>query len=283
MGGDGRFYGRSDTGNRRLSEEEIARLYARRQSQAVNREELLGRYVAALGLPDPTPGEQGFLYAFAQPAVIDDRAWDRAVSAAGGEQEALEHLREAVRSVGSHGWTAHDLDSAMSWTRRGADKWSLDTSSRYDEEQVKIERISRADLSMDGRASLFYGHAAEADRYPNGEARFAVFELGIAVVLNQFFGLVGQLYELAALHGAVDVGIAVKGIRGAISSHRISRPMLWQDPTPYGDDGAFRTLRCQADELLTGEQAEVVRELTGRLFAALYGEDIDPLSPPPTR
>jgi len=41
IGKDRRYYGRGDTGNRRLSESEVARLYERRQRTEVDRDELL--------------------------------------------------------------------------------------------------------------------------------------------------------------------------------------------------------------------------------------------------
>lgn len=227
VGDDRRFYGRSDTGNRRLSEEEIARLYERRRSQQTDRERLLAECVAQSPFGEPEPGRQGFLQAFAQPAVRDDELWDRTVESSGGEEVLLEKLRRAVGSVAEVRWGGSHLGFASGWELRGADKWSLDTARDREGQPVDPGRVSRADLSMDGRAYLFYGHAAAIDRTRSGAPeRLIAFETGIALNLAEFLALVGALFAAGGLYGYVDVGMAVTGIHGAVSSHRVGQPLL---------------------------------------------------------
>lgn len=276
VGDDRRFYGRSDTGNRRLSEEEIARLYERRRSQQVDREQMLGDLVRRSPFGDPEAGQQGFLHAFAYPAVRDDELWDRAVDAAGNEDALLQRLTAAVGVASTARWGGSHLGYAPGWERRGADKWTLDTSSRR-EGEPDPGRVARADVSMDGRASLCYGQAAGLEqRSAGGQQLLVAFETGIALTLAQFLSLVGQLYDLGGLYGYVDVGMAVVGIRGAVSSHRLGQP-FWISMPQYQDDAAFRALRCTTREM-ADDPHELVRRLTSRLMTALYGAELDPLS-----
>ena len=277
VGDDRRFYGRSDTGNRRLSEEEIGRLYERRHAQQIDREALLAECVAQSPYV-PERGRQGFLQAFAHPPVRDDGLWERAVEARGDEQTLLERLRQAVGSVGDVRWGGNHLGRAYGWERRGADKWTLDTERNYEGEAVDPARVARADLSMDGRSYLFYGGAAQLEAVQTGaQQRLTVFETGIALTLVQFLALAGALYDAGQLHGYVDVGMAVTGIQGGISSHLLGQPFASVSAREYQDEGAYRTLRCDSRELVDDPQ-DIVRRLTGRLMRALYGSDLDPLA-----
>lgn len=267
VGDDRRFYGRCATGNRRLSEEEVARLYSRRQTQRVDRDQLLREVIDASGAT-PEAGAEGFLHAFVYPAVPDDEMWDRAVKNSQGENQLLTALREAVGSVRTD-WGGISLASAANWRRRGADKWSFDSAANYDK-APPVGRIARADLSMDGRCSLFYGHAAS-----RREDSFLVYERGIALTLAQFLACTAALYERGNVYGPVDIGMAVVGIRGAVSSFMAGD--LLNIPTPYAEDVAIRHLRCQTAELAE-DPALMARRLTGRLVKALTGADLDPLS-----
>lgn len=281
VGDDRRFYGRSDTGNRRLSEEEIARLYERRRSQQVNREQLLAECIAQGPFGAPEPGRQGFLQAFAHPAIPDDELWDRATETAGGESELLQRLSTSMGEVASVQWGGLRLGRGQRWERRGADKWTLEISGSRGDEEIDPSWSARADLAMDGRAYLFYGHAAAIDRRSaNGPDMFIAFETGIALGLAQFLAAVGALYETGGLFGFVDIGMAVTGLQGAVSSHRLGQAIPSFSMDPYGDQAALRTVRCDARDV-SQEALVLVRRLTGRLMRALYGADLDPLSSDP--
>jgi schlafen family protein len=110
VGNDRRFYGRSDTGNRLLSETEIERLYERRRRLDVDREALLAQCIAASPLGSPTPHQEGFLQAFVQPVIRDDNLWDRAVASQGEERRLLDSIREAATAIRpAGGWAGLSL------------------------------------------------------------------------------------------------------------------------------------------------------------------------------
>jgi len=180
VGNDRRFYGRCDTGNRRLSEAEVERLYERRQRQHVDREELLAECIRASPIGQPTSGEQGFLQAFVQPAIRDDDLWDRAVASCGDERQLLDHLRSAVDSIPPRQW-GMNLSKILNWRQRGADKWSLNTGSLVsDPSAIEPDDEIVADLSMDGRCFFFYGGAAvNNDRNNARRPIFTLYERGI--------------------------------------------------------------------------------------------------------
>jgi hypothetical protein len=274
VGDDRRFYGRSDTGNRRLSEVEVARLYERRARQGRDREQLLDECIASA----PTlvrDGRIGLLHAFAAPALPDEELWDRAVEARGNEQTLLRELREALASASSVGWGGTTLSSPANWMRRGADRWSLERPEMEPGRSIPRPAV-RADLGMDGRADLFQAEAAAVEhRHPGAQPLFVLYERGIALTLAQFMALAGALYKAGGLYGAVDVGMAVTGIEGAVSAHSLGDRFL--AGTPYGEDCARRTERCDARDLQEDPQS-VSRRLLARLFSASLGRDLDPLA-----
>jgi len=269
VGNDRRFYGRNDTGNRRLSEEEIARLYERRGNQRADRDELLRECIAQSPfgwLSDV----HGFLQAFVQPVPLDDHLWVKAIEARGGEEPLLKELRDAVASAANPArWGGGSIGSAANWTRRGADVWSLDTTSMVRDDSNPTS-IARADLRMDGTGYLFYGGAADMR-----DSKLVVYETGIALNLAQFLGVAGALYVAGGLYGPVDVGMAVTGISGAISSHTLGERRF--AGSPYGEDRATRTERSDTRELCE-RPSEVAQALLGRFFSATYGRDLDPLA-----
>jgi hypothetical protein len=76
VGGDHRYYGRSATGNVRLSEGDVARLYERRRRWEVDRNALLERAID--NAPVGPHSELAYLHLVARPVVPDEDLLDRA-------------------------------------------------------------------------------------------------------------------------------------------------------------------------------------------------------------
>lgn len=274
VGGDRRFYGRCDTGNRRLSEEEVSRLYERRRRQVVDQEKLIAECILASPIGHPGPGE-GFLQAFVQPAIKDDDLWVRAVDSFEDEEQLLKELRESINSIPSGGWGSN-LGRLLNWRPRGADVRSLSSEFEVsDPESLDSDDRIRADLNMDGRCYFFYGGAATIREPYSGARVFLLFERGISVNLAQFLALVAAYYRAGGQWGPVDVGMAITGIQGASSAH-FSQDVL-HSPLPYAEPQAVRAKRYDARDLIEDPLA-VSRELTDRLLRAVSdGVEWDPL------
>jgi hypothetical protein len=102
-----------------------------------------------------------------------------------------------------------------------------------------------------------------------------LYERGIAINLAQFLALVGAYYRAGGQWGPIHVGMAVTGIRGAVSSHFMEDISMVAQP--YGDDEAVRALPFDARDL--GEDPVAVsRKLLDRLMRAMSGGAVwDPL------
>lgn len=81
IGGNLRFYGRGAKGNRPLTEGEVARLYERRQSWAVDRERVLAEVIEHA--PVPEREGLGYIHAFTRPVVPDQGIYERAAEVIG--------------------------------------------------------------------------------------------------------------------------------------------------------------------------------------------------------
>ena len=255
----------------------MERLYERRQRQNVDREQLLADCIASSPIGQPTPGEQGFLQAFVQPTIRDDDLWDRAVVSCGDERQLLDRLRSATSSVPSGQWGTN-LSKILNWRQRGADKWSLNTASQVsDPSAIGPDDEIVADLSMDGRCYFFYGGAAvTSDRNNARRTIFALYERGIAVNLAQFLALVGAYYRAGDQWGPIHIGMAVTGIRGAISAHFMED--ISMSAQPYGDEIAVRALPFDTRDL-EEDPVAASQKLMDRLMRAMSGGIVwDPLS-----
>jgi hypothetical protein len=245
-GGDLRFYGRGATGNRILTEGEVALLYQRRQTWEVDREALLREEVVRwleLG------SGYGTMVAFARPVVRDDSFVDRA---APNSDELQLHLVRGAKSWGG-GSYPEDLREAFFFARRGADGWTLSNDSDLE------FATARLDLDHDGTGHLFSGRVA--DRLDSG--KFVLFEDTIAGNLASFFAALGEVYAAAGYAGQVDVGVAVLHIEEAVSTHlrRAYRPPR------FDADEYRRTSRVVTAELR--QPQGVTMELLRRLLEAV--------------
>jgi hypothetical protein len=169
------------------------------------------------------------------------------------------------------------LAQILNWRRRGADKWTLD-STRQGRDPIDLDRDVwlMADVTMDGCGYLFYGGAAQMRNRGYGSSVLYLFERGIAANLAQFLALVGALYRAGGQWGPLDVGMAVTGINGAVSAE-FSQTLL-RGQQPYADEQATRAMRVDARELQEDPHRISLKLLNRLLRAASGGDDWDPLS-----
>jgi hypothetical protein len=274
VGKDHRFYGRSATGNVRLSEGDVARLYERRRRWEVDREKILDDAIAAG--PIESHDDFAYLYLGARPVVLREDMLD----SARGEQHVVQFLN-GLFSVAvseevfprSHGkGYSPDLVDNNSFERR-ADGWATSQGLGADWQGFGPGHALSLEIGLDGSGHLFCGRAAE--RANSGSLQF--FEDLVAGLTARFLSVLGGLYAAGTYLGPVDVGIAVTGLEEAISrklsQHLTSRHFL----LPYGKNEYRRTERFSA-HMLQADPRSAAQKSTLPLMRAITGEQYDPFA-----
>jgi len=268
VGKDHRYYGRSATGNARLTEGEVARLYERRRRWEVDREALLAEAVnrAPLG---PRPGS-AYLHLVARPVVTDEDLLDRAAEGE-GVQYFLTGLLVAARKPEAFPQSfVPDLFENIGFVRRSGG-WAL-TQGLYDggPGEERSEGALDFEIGLDGGGRLFCGRAAESY---NG--RLLIFEDLIAGLTTRFLSVLGGIYAASHYLGPVDAGVAVTGLRGGVSG---SSPRDWTfTPQPFDRDEYHRTERFSSS-VLGYDPRSAARKLVSPLVRATTQERYDPFS-----
>ena len=248
VNGDNRYYGRDAKGNRILTEGDVARLYERRQRWEIDREQVLIEVIK--GAPLYPSATQGYIYAFTRPAAVDEGIFERAQATIGQQQvELMRWLMATVNSTELQGAYGPSLGHSPYLRRHGADMWRWATRSVEDIDPNGSDPTSLVtlDVNLDGRGQLFCGRATDTRvRDPDRPPR--VIEIVIAGNVEAFFTVMGAIYEAAGYHGAVDVGVAITGVKGA-ESERANRNYARFDLARYPVDQYRRTDRVAAAEL----------------------------------
>lgn len=260
LGREMRFYGRGAKGNRILTEGEVARLYRRREEWEQDRDALLAEAVDRA--PFPPQNGLAFLHGFVRPVAATRAIWDQAITAAGGRQGLLDALGAAARSIKI---PSTDLGSAYNWRRRGADECFLSSAT---EDRSDPSNVADIWLSTDGCGRLFCGRAGDTYR----EDVLMIFEETIAGNLAAFLSTMAALFRFAGYYGHVDLGVAVAGLRGGISSQPNRSGAYFTDHDRYNADTYQRHDRIAAAEMLHAPET-VTAHLLRDLFEATTGRD----------
>jgi hypothetical protein len=244
VNGDHRYYGREAKANRILNEGDVARLYERRQRWAVDREQVLREVIAS----PPVPGrpEQAYVYAFTRPAALDPGIFEQAQATM--TDGVVQTLLPVVRSTVLRGKYGPSLESAPYFDRHGGDMWRWATSPREEIARADFDpgNLSTIDFNLDGRAQMFCGRAT--DSMMNAPEHRFIIEAVIAGNVEAFFAVMATVYDAAGYRGAVDVGLAIVGLKGA-QSERARRGFPRPVPHTYPVDAYTRTARIAAAEL----------------------------------
>jgi len=288
VNGDNRFYGRGAKGNRILNQGDVARLYERRQSWQIDRLQVLEEAIERA--PAPPQDGQSYVHAYARP-VLEQGMFARAVGALGGRGQIHQRLIQCAHGAKLSGIYAPTLEQAHSWRRHNADFWRLSTRDEQFEpvspdtatQQELVAYIGwltslvHLNLYLDGYGRMFCGRASDTRLADSSTP--VLIEVVVGGNVEAFFAIMAMLYEAAGYHGAVDVGVAVTGIKGA-RSERGSRG--FDSGPPYPTDRFTRTERVAAGQL---KDADVVAyELLHDLFDATTGiEGWNPWTQPQNR
>ena len=268
--GDNRYYGRGATGNRILTEGEVARLYSRRERWEIDRRAWLEDAVAGMPFAFEAPLERvGPMLVLARPVAASDRLLSRAC----GEQDPRHFLQRDVAEMARSRDPYPDqgtsgIGDALDVTRRGAEVWVMqrdrDLTSSYQ---------SRLEIALDG--TLSYWHAPVINsRAQREEGPAFIMERSITRALFQTLVVASLLYERGGYAGAVDVGVAVLGIEhatgAALSNSFDSGPI-------YGAAEYRHDLRATTTEIRRDPEG-LTRHLLEGLFDVVSPRQYDPFA-----
>jgi hypothetical protein len=292
---DGRYYGRGDTTKHVLPDAEVQRLHQlalRRQRDA---EDLLDAEVQR----DPCPPElhnHAHLFAIAQPVsarsdllqqvLQDSQGWSSFIQGKVRSGRAGQPLRD---DSSPHVWSP-DLPHIIDVSRR-ARGWALSAPGVQAGRRVVLPESSLAspadyegrlldlEIGEDGGLRLFCGRASAelGASYSGRDAIESVFETLILGLTMRLVLIAAVVAETADYLGQWDLGIAVTGLRGLVSSRLVRRGDMWA-ATPFSEDDYRQTVRVTYERLVK-EPDSIVEDLTGRLNRALGGSALVPKPP----
>lgn len=262
--GDNRYWGRGPTGNRILTEGEVARLYERRARWETDRGHMLAEAVNAMPFTFDI-GQVGPMVTVVKP-VAPGRPLLRV--AAGGDQigDFLPHqLAATARQADPYpDQGTSGIDDAFAISRSGADVWVMMSNHGADPSFPYQARVS---LGSDG--SLTYWHSPVLNTTQQG--RLLVMERSITRAVSQAFATAAFVYDRAGFHGAVDLGVAVLGIELA-SGASVAQAFT---PATYGAPDYRHDERVTMQEL-SSQRDGVVRRMLAPLFEVISVRGYDP-------
>lgn len=274
VGKDNRYYGRSATGNMPSTEGEVARLYERRSKWEVDRAALLEEAIARA--PIRADERFSYLHLVARCTLSEEDLLERAM----GDGYLVPFLNGLFSTAignkvfprGYGKGYSPDLGENNSYNRR-AEGWATSQGLGADWQSFGPGHVLEFEIGLDGSGRLFCGRAAEEAN----SGKLQLFEDLVAGLTARFLCVLGGLYDAGTYLGPVDVGIAVTGLKGAVSctlsQHVIGRHFL----QPYDRDQYRRTERFSASSL-RDDTRSAARKLVSPLTRAITGEGYDPFS-----
>lgn len=267
VGNDMRYYGRGATGNRRLTEGEVAALYERRERWTLDRAAHLEAVVQ--GALHRGAGNWAYLHAFARPFGFDTGFLRRQIIE--DEMVLRNALVAAARRNGIPDFVnyAPDLREERGWELDGAG--GIRIGSGEDDPR----NVIRVVISRDGEARIFCCCGARV----RNDGPISIFDHLLAGNLASLFSVAGAFYAQAGYIGAVEVGAAVTDLHGAHSHFVVVEQRHVGERVTFAEgldqDEHRRTERVLAADLQERPQ-EVAEGLLRDLFDALVGMHFDP-------
>ncbi len=263
----GKFYGRDATGNRVLTEAEIAQYYARREKLEAEGDLDLAETLRSYStVPYTGTPQRVYMAVKVRPVIGDAGLTERAVRIPGGSTVPIE-IAQCISAGAGHqgaggGFRPNLGELAGDWELVDADHWGAEVVMR--DRPMLVLRIGR-----DGEATMCAGRVGDQ---PKPDGPIVVFEEAVAGLTSGVLAAVGELYERAGYLGAVDVGVLVRRLDGVVGQI----PHLQARGKPYASEEYTRELRFIAG-LLRDHPEDSARKLVGDLTTALVGEGYDPL------
>ncbi len=263
--GENRYWGRGATGNRALSEREVAMLYQRRERWEADRDALLDAVVEGCPLPDLGDPEVATLAAVASPVAAAPEIVRRFAPGPAEQDALLDAMREKAGVADLYGGQGDiSLGHTSLKGRVGADTRTISAECAPEGSYQAVLH-----LRVDGRVSYWQRPLLRSAQ--SGDV--AILERSLARATHQFLVAVGDLYTRLGYVGAVDLGVALTDIGHASGGSWVGR-VAWQRQDGFGEDSYRRTDRATTKQLLD-DPIVVARGLLGPLLAALSAPGYD--------
>ncbi|HEY4280395.1 MAG TPA: RNA-binding domain-containing protein [Conexibacter sp.] len=269
LGGDNRYWGRGASGNRLLTEGEVARLYARRERWQFDVDSLLNEASAGMPFDYSVPIEQiGPITVVASPVTGIPGLLSRATGGAPVREFFTAEMMQKALAVdpfpnqGSRG-----MGGAYAPSPRGADVWLFsdgrDPAGIY---QATVE------LRANGRLT-YWNSPTINSRARDGESAPVIMEQSVTRAVHQVVRVAAWLYEKGGYFGSVDLGVVLKGIEPASAASRLRE---WSESGPrYGAPEFRRAERISITEM-RGDPRAVTTRLVRPLYEAISVRDYQP-------
>lgn len=263
-GGKNRFYGRGETGNRLLTEADIAALYAQRQRWDRDAGALLD--VAMKDAPIETKRQHAFLHLVLQPLTAPVDLLERA----SGETDTFRWLFETLHGVtGSDVWQVRGSQSFHIFNSQNPtpDGWEF-TSGMQGVDPFDPKYVRRLLFRDDGGLVAFEGDMGRRRRDSDG-GQMAVWDDKIAEFVTRYCALAERILNTGGYVGQVDAAVALTNVADA-------SPAVIQ----YGNDSGRshrqaeyrRTARVQATAL--ADPVAVARLLVQPFIRSVTNRDV---------
>jgi hypothetical protein len=263
--GDNRYWGRGATGNRLLSEGEVARLYERRERWEVDRERMLDQTIASMPFTFDL-NTTGAMVTIAKP-VLPGRELLRIAAGDDSIDTFLQRdlllvarRRDPYPDQGTSG-----LGDAYSTFRSGAEIWVCSPQNADPSEGYQ----ARAELMADGTLTYWHSPVINDVRAP----LMLIMERSVTRAVYQGLAAAARVYERAGFHGAIDLAVAVMGIESATGATLAQgfRQSVYGQPT-------YRRHDRVTSEELHSDLDGIVRRLVAPLFEVISTQGYDPLA-----
>jgi hypothetical protein len=257
---DGRYLGRGDTPNRRLTDGQVAQLHTVRSSRHATAEQLIEGEIRR----DPVPGEHrqlSHLFLVAQPLASPP---DLLTSLIGTRElsELVSQVGSLVRQVGEPNWQYLQTHNEPRAEGAGFRSYGM-LGRRFLPELQNAHEYTLLDVEVhdNGQVTLFCGRASDVTNDTQYVTDALVVTLARCAVT-----LAGQLGARAGYAGRWLLAVGVDDLHGKSSSSAIS--VFGRSYPPFSADRYIQGTEAVTRELLE-RPGQVTRRLLSRLLRAL--------------
>ena len=211
--GDNRYYGRGATVNRILGGGDVDRLHLQRRRWEENQDDLLTETIGWAPI-EPNP-DSGYLHLVVRPVSRHDQLFFDLLSGTNSGGIINELIQE---SQAIEGWNHGSYPGfSTGHSRRTSEGIILYMASRQEREPRGPDEVLDLGVHVAGTMTLFSARIAERGQADGPGQIFYLFEDFVPDLTVRFLSLAAATYHNVGFYGALDLGLALTGIKGTIS------------------------------------------------------------------